>query len=140
MIEPTRAAPPPNRLNAGVGGAGGGTLLIAIAQNLGTYTTPGLILVYCTPAIAIVFGFASDQIQSWGLRIREQSVIKDARKTIERQLNDPNTSPAHKEELKSMLEGLGKEIGENKLIQVRTVFGRAQDIPAVERDQLLDAD
>jgi hypothetical protein len=47
---------------------------------------------------------------------------------------------AHKEELKSMLEGLGKEIAENKMIQVRTIFGRAQDIPAVERGQLLDAD
>jgi hypothetical protein len=140
MRRPTRAASSPNKLNAGFSGTGVGTALIAIAQQVGTYTLPGLILVYCAPAIAIVFGVAVDQFQLWTLRIREQSVIKDARKTIESQLKDPNTSPAHKEELKSMLEGLGKEIAENKMIQVRTIFGRAQDIPAVERGQLLDAD
>ncbi|WP_433664723.1 hypothetical protein ACQPW1_22780 [Nocardia sp. CA-128927] len=105
-------------MNAGIGGAGGGAALISIAQHLGVNTWPGLILMYCAPAIAVGYGGVIAQIQLWGDWTRERSVIRQARKTIEKGLKDPHTSDEHKADLTAKLELLDKAVAENHLDRV----------------------
>lgn len=112
---------PAGKLNAGVGGAGGGAALISIAQHLGADTWPGLVLMYCAPVIAVGYGGAIAQFQLWSDWTRERSVIRQARKTIEKALKHPHTSEEHKADLRKDLERLDKAVAENHLDRVRAL-------------------
>ncbi|MEU6561820.1 hypothetical protein [Nocardia nova] len=109
------------RLNAGIGGAGGGAALISIAQHLGADTWPGLILMYAAPAIAVGYGGVVAQIQLWGDWTRERSLIRQARKTIEKAMHDPHTSDEHKSELRTKLEQLDQAVTENHLERIKAL-------------------
>ena len=111
----------PPKLNAGIGGAGGGAGVLAIAQHLGVDTWPGLLLMYAAPVIAVAYGGVLAQIQLLTEWSRDRSVVRQARKTIEKQLKDPNTSDEHKSEIRSKLEQLDKAVAENQLKRVKAI-------------------
>lgn len=119
----------PNKVNAGLGGAGGGTALVAFAQHLGVNTWPGLVLLYCTPLISIVFGAGIGLVQLWAVRIGEQSVVSSARKTIKEQLNNPNITEEHKADLQAKLQELDQIIAEQQISRVKAAFDRIMSSP-----------
>ncbi|MFI5776768.1 hypothetical protein [Nocardia sp. NPDC051570] len=109
------------RLNAGIGGAGSGTLLITIAQHIGVDTIPGLVFLYSAPILAVVTGAAFDQVRQWTEWYGEWAVIRRARRTLEKQLNNPNTSTEHKKDIRCMLEQMDHTIAVNHLARVKSI-------------------
>jgi hypothetical protein len=110
-----------NRINAGVGGIGGGTGLIAIAQQVGLHTVLGQVLLYLSPAVSVVSGAAIYQLK---LRVdwyNEKSVVKKARRTLEGQLKDPHTSEGYKAKIRSMLEELDHTVAKAEVARVKSI-------------------
>lgn len=113
---------------AKVGGIGGGTGLIAIAQSVGTDTIPGAILMYASPALAYALGALLLYVDVWTSRYLAHRVVRNARKTLMAQLDNPRTSDEHKAKIRTMLEELEEsvaadEVGRVKLMRVSASHG-----------------
>ena len=80
----------PNSVRAGVGGVGGGTGLVAIAQSLGPGSTVGAILLYAAPAVSVVIGTSLFYLEVQATRYLERRLVNNARRTLERQLASPD--------------------------------------------------
>jgi hypothetical protein len=106
-------------LNAGLGGAGGGTGLVAIAHVVGLHTILGQLLLYVSPTISVVAGTVlyHMRLQTDWYSMRWQ--IKRARRTLEELLAYPHTSEEHKAEIRKMLEKLDHVVAEDALSRVK---------------------
>jgi hypothetical protein len=109
----------PSRTRAGIGGVGTGTGIIAIAQAIGSHTILGQALTYCAPAITLVGWTALYFLEVQASRYQWQRAVNSARKTLERHLDNPRTSAAHKKEIQRMLEQLEKTEASRKLDRVK---------------------
>lgn len=109
----------PNSVRAGVGGVGGGTGLVAIAQSLGPGSTVGAILLYAAPAVSVVIGTSLFYLEVQATRYLERRLVNNARRTLERQLASPHTSDAHKAKITRMLEDLEQSIAAAELERVK---------------------
>ena len=115
----TGAKTSPNSVRASVGGVGGGTGLVALAQTLGTNTTAGAILLYAAPAVSVLVGTSLYYAEVQAARYLERRMVNNARKTLVRQLNDPHTSAEHKAKIRQMLEELEQSIAVAELERVK---------------------
>ena len=115
----TKKSSAPNSTRAGIGGVGGGTGLVAIAQTVGPHTTLGMILLYLAPATSFVIGAALYYVEVQASRYLERRVINSARKTLERQLDSNRTSDSHKVRIRKMLEELEVSEASAELDRVR---------------------
>lgn len=106
-------------INAGIGGVGGGTGLVAIAQAIGTRTMPGEILVYAAPMVSVIAGTIFYQLKLQVDWYGERWQIKRARKTLERQLQYPHTSEEHKSRIRKMLEELDHSVATAELNRIK---------------------
>ena len=108
-----------NSINAGLGGVGGGTGIVAIAQQVGVHTVLGQILLYAAPMVSVVAGAVLYQLK---LRVdwyNERSQVKSARKTLEKQLRNPHTSEEHKAKIRTMLEKLDHSAAAAELARIK---------------------
>jgi hypothetical protein len=111
--------PTQGTINAGIGGVGGGTGLVAIAQTIGSHTILGEILLYLAPAVSVIAGTIFYQLKIQADWYGERWQIRRARKTIERQLESPHTSEDHKIEIRKMLEELDHSVAISELNRVK---------------------
>ncbi len=117
----TKKSSAPSSTRAGIGGVGGGTGLVAIAQTIGPHTTLGTVLLYVAPATSFVVGVALYYLEVQASRYLERRVINSARKTLERQLDSNRTSDTHKTRIRKMLEELEVSEASAELDRVRLI-------------------
>jgi hypothetical protein len=117
--------PEGNRLRpsarASIGGVGGGTGLVAIAQSVGSDTTLGAILLYLAPTVSFVVGALLLYLETQASRFLERRVIKGARKTLQAQLEDRHTSVEHKARIRAMLEEMETSVAWRELERARII-------------------
>ena len=109
-------------VNAGIGGVGGGTSLIAIAQVVGTHTVLGQVLMYVAPTVSVIAGTVLYQLKLQADWYGERWQVRRARKTLERQLNSPHASDDHKARLKKKLGEVDQAVAEAELRRVRLIW------------------
>jgi hypothetical protein len=109
----------PSSVRAGVGGVGGGTGLVALAQSIGANTTVGALLLYVAPAVSIVVGAGLYYLEVQANRYLERRLVNNARKTLVQQLSSPHTSDEHKARIRRMLEDLEHTIATAELERVK---------------------
>jgi ribosomal protein L29 len=129
--EGDRAAPSPARdsagskVGAGAAGAGIGTLLILLANNL-TNNNPWkswLVIVAPSASVAVSAGYAwlrvalDDYLDKRELR----RIIAQARQTLQEALGNSNTSESHKVQLRKELEKLEILLVKTDIARIRTL-------------------
>jgi hypothetical protein len=117
--EPGRLTPSSAR--ASIGGVGGGTGLVAVAQSMGPGTTFGAVLLYLAPAASFVVGSALYYVETQAGRYLERRLVDGARKTLERQLDNPRTSDEHKARIRRMLEEMETSVASRELERIRLI-------------------
>jgi hypothetical protein len=113
---------PSASVNAGIGGVGGGTSLIAVAQVVGTHTVLGQVLMYLAPTVSVIAGTVLYQLKLQADWYGERWQVRRARKTLEKQLNSPHASEDHKAWLKKKLEEVDQAVAEAELRRVRLIW------------------
>jgi hypothetical protein len=97
-----------SKVDAGAAGAGGGTMLVLLANNLPADSPWKSWLVIIAPSLSVgisaLWFWAKQKIQSY----YAIKAIEDAIDTVNKVLDNHKTSDAHKEELKKELEKLEK--------------------------------
>ena len=109
-------------MNAGIGGVGGGTSMIAIAQVVGTHTVVGQVLMYVAPTVSVIAGTVLYQLKLQADWYGERWQVRRARKTLEKQLNSPHASDDHKAWIKMKLEEVDHAVAEAELRRVRLMW------------------
>jgi hypothetical protein len=113
---------PKASVNAGIGGVGGGTGMIAIAQVVGTHTVLGQVLMYVAPTVSVIAGTVLYQLKLQADWYGERWQVRRARKTLERQLNSPHASDDHKAWLQKKLEEVDQAVAEAELRRVSLMW------------------
>jgi hypothetical protein len=111
----------PSRARAGIGGIGGGTGLVAIAQSIGPHTALGATILYLSPAASYVVGLLLFYGEIQASRYLELRLVANARKTLERQLDNPRTSASHKAKIRRKLEQLEESIAATELERIKVI-------------------
>ena len=111
----------PNRTRATVGGVGGGTGVVAIAQAVGPTTALGALLLYSAPTIAYVAGAGVYFIEVQASRFLERRMAKGARKTIFELLQNPLISAEGKDWYRQQLELLEGAMADAELARVKSL-------------------
>lgn len=109
-------------INAGLGGIGGGTGLVAISQLVGSDTFWGALFMYAAPTISVVAGIVVYQIGLQTAWYAERWQIRRARKTLIKQLSDRNLSDDHKSKVRNMLEEIDNVVAEAELNRIKEIF------------------
>jgi hypothetical protein len=109
----------------GLAGAGGGTLLVLLANNLPQNSPwkPWLVLIApsVSVGIAVLFSWARRFIDR-KLADRElERLVRRSRETLETALRNPETSPEHKAEMRKALEGLEKLLVQRNIKQIDAI-------------------
>ncbi|MCL2728408.1 MAG: hypothetical protein FWE15_00110 [Actinomycetia bacterium] len=109
-------------LRSSVGGAGGGTGLVLIAQGIGLNTTGGKALVYISPFATVLIGsilfFAEIQLD----RLLQRRAVRSAQITITEQLDNPRTSNEHKDRLRKKLESLEESWAADQITRAKITY------------------
>jgi hypothetical protein len=111
----------PNSTRAGIGGVGGGTGLVAIAQSIGPGTTAGEILLYLSPFASFVVGSILYYFEVQASRYLEHRAVSNARKTLVQQLSSPHTTEEHKVKIRKLLERLEESVATAELERVKLI-------------------
>jgi len=116
---------PASRLSAGAAGAGSGTLLVLLANNLPS-TSPWkgwLVIVAPSATVFATFVWAKLSIMLTAvLRTREfNKLVERARRTLVGALDNKATSPEHREKLKGELEQLELLLVQTDVEKIRTM-------------------
>lgn len=117
-------APQRPSVNAGLGGATGGTGIIGIAQVVGVHTLLGEILLYAAPTVSVVAGTVAYQLQSQANWLNELWEIKRARRTLLKQLISPGVSDETKAKIRQMIDELDHTLAEMQLSRVKVIASR----------------
>lgn len=120
-VGPPVSVAKPKPTGAGLGGVGAGTGVVAIAQSMGPNTALGAVLLYLSPSISFIVGLAFYYLQVQASRYFEKRLIGNAKKTLERQLDNPKTSEEHKAKIRAMLEDLEQFVATQELERVKLI-------------------
>ncbi|MFQ6397555.1 hypothetical protein ACLMAJ_29410 [Nocardia sp. KC 131] len=111
-----------------IGGATGGTALVVIAQQLGTHSWPGMLLMYAAPMIAVGYSGVLMQLHMLVESTRRRSEEKEAQRKInaahagvEALLKNSHATEKHKRELRGVLEGIEREAANRHLGHVKAL-------------------
>ena len=115
----------PNSTRASIGGVGGGTGLVAVAQAIGSTTTAGTIILYLAPAISFFVGIVLYFFEAQTSRYLERRLLNNARRTLEQQLDNPRLTSSHKNKIRKLLEELEESVAKAEVSRVKLI-----DIPS----------
>jgi hypothetical protein len=104
-----------------MGGVGGGTGLVAIAQSIGPGTTTGEILLYLAPFVSFIVGSTLYYIEVQASRYLEHRAVSNAQKTLVGQLLNPHTTEEHKAKIRKLLEKLEESVATAELERVKLI-------------------
>lgn len=120
----------PSSTRAGVGGVGGGTGIVALAQVIGPKTPLGSTILYLAPAISFVIGIVLYYLEAQASSYLERRLVNNARKTLMAQLDNPLMSTTHKNKIRKMLEELEESVAKAQVERVKLIrLPSRTDIP-----------
>jgi hypothetical protein len=110
-----------SKAGSGAAGAGSGTLLVLLANNL-PHDNPWkswliLIAPSLSVAIGILYSWARKSVESYLNKRELAQLIRNAKKTLTEAVQNPNTSEEHRQQLR-------KELEELEVLLVRTDVDR----------------
>jgi hypothetical protein len=98
------------RVDAGAAGAGSGTLLVLLANNMPTGNPWKSWLVIVAPsvsiAISVLYGWIKSSIDKRAAKQELEQLVDRARITLQTALQNPSTSEEHRRQLQKELEAL----------------------------------
>src|SRR5690349_18050372 len=98
------------KVGAGAAGAGSGTLLVLLANNLPQGSPWKSWLVIIAPsisiAVSVIYGWIRTTLDKRAARKELGLVVSRARLTLQKAIENPATSEAHRQQLRKELEGL----------------------------------
>jgi hypothetical protein len=122
-----------SRAGAGFAGAGGGTLLAVLAAHLPDNDAAKPWLLYLAPSVSIVLSAVWIWVQvQIANRFRDKEVhqlFERARGTLQEALENPNTSPEHRQTLQKQLEEL-------EMLNVKRVMDRIKSLKVITSDDV----
>lgn len=128
---PTRArtarpATQKDSLNAGAGGIGFGTLTVWTAQQVGTNTAWGQLLMYAAPFLSVVLGAVVLFLLSGMNMFALVRTAKKSRKALAQLRDSPNVSAEVKAEIQSNIDEIDRRLSSAHLARVQWVstFGQ----------------
>ncbi|WP_205661242.1 hypothetical protein [Amycolatopsis vastitatis] len=71
--------------------------------------------------VSVVSGAAIYELKQWVDWYKERSAVKKSRRTLEAQLQDPNTSEGHKEKIRRLLEELDHVVAKAAVDRVKSL-------------------
>ena len=117
-----------SRSNAGLAGAGGGTLVAVIANELPESNLLKVPLIYCAPSISLILTmiwvWLQVRIASYFREREVKNLVEDLRNELETKLKDPNLSEDSRAQLQ-------KELEELNLISVQRLKERLQSLNVI---------
>ena len=122
----------PNSTRAGIGGVGGGTGLVAVAQSIGPGTVTGQVLLYLSPFVSFVVGSILYYMEIQASRYLERRAVINARKTLIEQLASPHTTEEHKAKIRKLLERLEESVAAAELERVKLIGIHLPPVEPVE--------
>lgn len=111
----------PSKAGPGVGGAGFGTGLVAIAQSIGPSTPVGAVLLYAAPAASVLIGSGLYFIELQLGRYLQGRLARGAIRTLTKQLENQQTSSEHKKRLRKQLEEVEAVVATSEVERVRQI-------------------
>jgi hypothetical protein len=111
----------PNSTRASVGGVGGGTGLVALAQAIGPKTAAGAIILYLAPAISFFVGIVLYYFEVQTSRYLERRLLNNARRALEQQIDNPRFTNAHKNKIRKLLEELEESVAKSQVERVKLI-------------------
>ena len=120
-VAEVRGRPTASKAGSGVGGAGAGTGLVAIAESIGPTTTWGAILLYAAPVASVLIGSGLYFVQLQTNRYLQGRVAKGAVNTLTKLLKNPQTSDAHKAQIRRQLEEIESVVARNEVERVKEI-------------------
>lgn len=111
----------PNSTRASIGGIGGGTGLVALAQAIGPETTAGLLILYLSPAISFFVGIVLYYVEAQASRYLERRLLNNARRTLEQQLDNPRLTNSHKNRIRKLLEEMEEAVAKSQVERVKLI-------------------
>jgi hypothetical protein len=118
-----------SKLQAGVAGAGGGTLLVLLANNLppGNTWKPWLLII--APSASVTISVVASWVKHYfekKLNTRELEIlIAQSKETLRSALNNDQTSPEHKAELRKNLEELERLLVNRDIENIKALVSPA---------------
>lgn len=117
-----------SRSNAGLAGAGGGTLVAVIANELPEGNLLKVPLIYCAPSISLiltmVWVWLQVRIASYFREREVKNLVEDLRNELASKLRDPDISEDTRDQLQ-------KELEELNLISVQRLKERLQSLNVI---------
>jgi hypothetical protein len=114
-----------SKVQAGAGGIGGGTLFVVIGNSLpaGNWAKP--YLYWAAPSASVtltaVWIWVQAQVPVWIRGYRIWRLVRGTKKDLRSMINNPDTSVAHREEMKRKLEELERDDVSAKLKQLESL-------------------
>ena len=103
-----------NSKRAGIGGVGGGTGVVAIAQAIGAKTAVGAVLLYLSPSISIAAGALLYYALLQAANFQDRRALNDARSTFDQIMRNPRLSTEFKARMQAQWESLEESVANSK--------------------------
>jgi hypothetical protein len=122
---PRKKVPAGTKAGAGAAGAGSGTLLVLLANNLPGKNPWKTSLVLLAPSLSIAitvgYGWVRKAVDDYLDGRRVQRFVREAKVTLKEALGNTNTSEAHRRKLRTQLEELELLLVKASIEKVRVV-------------------
>ncbi|MFI3219619.1 MAG: hypothetical protein QX189_10935 [Methylococcales bacterium] len=129
-LSPTNGKNKSSSIAMGAAGAGGGTLLVLLANNLPDASLFKSWLVIIAPSASVFLGsllfWLKNKVSSYFENKMVQNELEKIREMLKTALNDDNTSEQHKEEMRKKLESLDKIAVNIRLNKIKVVVQSAR--------------
>jgi hypothetical protein len=118
---------------AGVGGIGGGTLLVVIAESLpdGHWAKPFLYWAAPTASVTLtaVWIWIQRRVVRWDREREQRTAVMKAKAVLTQALANPQTTSEHRDRLRSQLEALELLEVEDHMERIRLIIRPQGDAP-----------
>jgi hypothetical protein len=111
-----------SRTGTAAAGAGTGTIAVAIANSLPTHSTLRTVLLYAAPSVSVAAGWLVAVLDSQVSFYQRRFVYNRTVKTLRATLQNPTTSEAHKEKIRSELEAFERKYAASETAAATTMF------------------
>ena len=122
-----------SKATAGLGGAGGGTLLIVIANSLPEDSRLKPLLIWAAPTFSVFLGaifiWLQFRLKTYLQEREANTVFQEAKQTISDALANPTTSEAHRVKLRKELEKL-------EMLSIKRHIARIRSLKIITEDDL----
>ncbi len=111
-------------IGASAAGAGGGTLLIVLANSISVESPWRSVLLYAAPSASVLFSilwlWLKVAVANYVQDLQIRSLARRAKETLDQALSNPNTSSKHKEAMRARMEELEVFLADRHMGRIRS--------------------